>query len=282
MAFLKLLSSNTLSELISKWNTNADSYDVHETKPATTTEFGHIKVGTNLTIDGEGKLNAEAGGASSADQVTYNNTTSGMTATNVQAAIDEHQAEKASIVDLGHVRVDNQTILISENGVISTVPFEPIASIYYWLGNENTLVTGDWVEGYNNITGGSTKTLTKEVDHLKIGLTSGSIGSGNISASTFVTHDLVDLTNISTLKVEWDCTSSITNFAYLGLQVVSDKSHNRTTFVASLMYDFVVPFSKRVNELDVSALSGSYYLRIYHQAENGRAQTQKTYRVWGE
>ena len=29
MAFLKLLSSNTLSELISKWNTNADEYDVH-------------------------------------------------------------------------------------------------------------------------------------------------------------------------------------------------------------------------------------------------------------
>ena len=61
MAFLKLLSSNTLSELISKWNTNADEYDVHETKSATTEEFGHIKVGTNLTIDGEGKLNAGAG-----------------------------------------------------------------------------------------------------------------------------------------------------------------------------------------------------------------------------
>ena len=45
MAFLKLLSSNTLSELISKWNTNADEYDVHLEEEATLEDYAHVQTG---------------------------------------------------------------------------------------------------------------------------------------------------------------------------------------------------------------------------------------------
>ena len=47
MAFLKLLSSNTLSDLITKWNTNADEYDAH--KADTTTAHGIDTKATTVT-----------------------------------------------------------------------------------------------------------------------------------------------------------------------------------------------------------------------------------------
>ena len=59
MAFLKLLSSNTLSELIAKWNTNADEFDEHT---AESVKHRQIFIGENYptpeeeTLMGEGDL----------------------------------------------------------------------------------------------------------------------------------------------------------------------------------------------------------------------------------
>ena len=50
--------------------------------------LGGIKVGQNLTIDENGILNAEAGGASSATDVTYDDTITQIGVNNVQAAIE--------------------------------------------------------------------------------------------------------------------------------------------------------------------------------------------------
>ena len=97
-----------------------ENLDEHQTGVASDLNLGHVKVGTNLTIDVDGTLNASGGGT--ATDVTYNNTTSGMTATNVQAAIDEHQADKATLTDYAHVQtgVISLTLLVlSDSGTAS-------------------------------------------------------------------------------------------------------------------------------------------------------------------
>ena len=72
----------------------------YELPKASTETLGGIKVGQNLTIDENGVLNAIGGEASSADKVTYDNTSSKINATNVQEAIDclaEQNKEKEEI-----------------------------------------------------------------------------------------------------------------------------------------------------------------------------------------
>lgn len=64
---------------------------------ASTTELGGIKVGNNLSIDENGVLNA-TGGSGDASNISYNNTDSGLEASNVQDAIDE-LSEKAITTD---------------------------------------------------------------------------------------------------------------------------------------------------------------------------------------
>lgn len=65
---------------------------------ASTTELGGIKVGNNLSIDENGVLNATSG-SSVASDISYNNTDSGLEASNVQDAIDEVQATSEEIAD---------------------------------------------------------------------------------------------------------------------------------------------------------------------------------------
>lgn len=54
------------------------------------------RVGENLSVDENGALNAETGGGT-ASEITYDNSTSGMTATNVQDAIDEQKQDLTQI-----------------------------------------------------------------------------------------------------------------------------------------------------------------------------------------
>lgn len=58
--------------------------------------LGGIKVGQNLTIDENGVLSAEAGGASSATDVTYDDTITQIGVNNVQAAIEYLKAHSGS------------------------------------------------------------------------------------------------------------------------------------------------------------------------------------------
>lgn len=60
----------------------------YELPKASTETLGGIKVGQNLTIDENGVLNAEARGASSATDVTYDDTITQIGVSNVQAAIE--------------------------------------------------------------------------------------------------------------------------------------------------------------------------------------------------
>src|SRR5690606_39797061 len=67
-----------------------------------------------------------AGGSSAADDVTYDNTTSGLAAEDVQAAIDELASEKANISDLGTAAAaDASDFATAAQGALADTALQP-------------------------------------------------------------------------------------------------------------------------------------------------------------
>jgi hypothetical protein len=135
----------------------------------------------------------------------------------------------------------------------------------YRLGEEYTDLTGGWVEGY--VTG--TRTLTKNADSLQIQAVS---GVGN-----FVTNNLIDLTNIRNLYISWEATQ--TGGQLVRFSVSANKTADAETTPAAISITNI-NFSK-VDVLDVSGLSGSYYLKA-REGNNAGTAFLKVYCVWGE
>jgi hypothetical protein len=128
-------------------------------------------------------------------------------------------------------------------------PYDNIALIYQ-DGKEYVPI----VEGISDGDG----TVSRESDHLLI-------ETGQADAATrrtWVTAVVVDLTNVDTLAIEWEGTvaSGSPEFAIFIADKRKQGTHS-TDFAAKLTK--TANFSRSVDTLDVSGLSGYYFVRVH-------------------
>ena len=158
------------------------------------------------------------------------------------------------------------------------------AGALYWEGDEITAVTGGWVQGYKITRPNDTNVLIKNADNLEILIQGPDTPSGTQSQNTFVTHIMIDLTNIDTLYIEWSKENAL-NANVTSLVASSTQMGDRNVYDARFSV-VIGNQSKRIDSLDVSALSGMHYIRIHNRAqsvnETSQYGTLKVYRLWGE
>jgi hypothetical protein len=163
--------------------------------------------------------------------------------------------------------------------VVRAILQSGIAQTYlYNLGDENTAVTGGWVVGASQTQSGASGSQNKEVDHLKL-YAQGAATDAN-AWITYVTNNAIDLTNFSTMYIEWDVThiGTVTNQSSAGVGTV--KTDN-----GLLAYKFRQDTStvRAIESFDVTSLSGGHYCKLYtFSAGSARNSTVKAFRVWLE
>jgi len=79
--------------------------------------------------------------------------------------------------------------------------------------------------------------------------------------STWVTDIPIDLTNYSTIKITWANTGTASADNISRLNVSTSKTSNSATFNAQLSKTNT--FAKTTETLDISGLSGKYYIRVH-------------------
>lgn len=109
----------------------------------------------------------------------------------------------------------------------------------------------------------------KEADHLAMVWESSGAGSCYI-----YTDEMVDLTNVKTLCIVF----TKKNSSSLTLEVAEGQTTG--TVIASVKPD--VATTETLATLDVSAITGSYYIRLYSGLNSAGSCDSKTYDVWGE
>lgn len=146
---------------------------------------------------------------------------------------------------------------------------------YYYEGTEYT----SWVVDVS----GGTGAQSEEASYIDLSPVGSSSSSGFQSEITDVK---VDLTNISTLEIDWEQNNiqqSSANTPKAKLQIESAKSADHSTSVAESIESDT--FARKTTTLDVSSLSGTYHIRIIAWCENnlsGASSSQvKVHRVWG-
>ena len=122
--------------------------------------------------------------------------------------------------------------------------------------NENQPLYGEgrefaaFVEGYSNGVGSQ----SKEADHFYLQ------AEGAGAVRTYVKDLYVDLTGVNTVFIDWAGTI-IAGFATFYFNVSTDKMGNYNTFDAIEFEP--ITFARKISTIDVSALSGNYYLRTH-------------------
>lgn len=176
--------------------------------------------------------------------------------------------------DLGY----NIPMWIQNYDALVTINKDGIATKGVFLTNDDLYKNGNeivpWVIGYINYY----SQAIKHVDHLELSI----IDGGGIA--TFTTDNMIDLTEISTMWIEWEVpTSGLSFLSYLIAD--TDKYSNPFSYTGARMYTSG-SFEKKISVLDVSKLSGEYYLRVVGRWSNGVApgnkETLNVYRIWGE
>ncbi|MDO7787112.1 hypothetical protein [Desulforamulus aquiferis] len=147
----------------------------------------------------------------------------------------------------------------------------------YTEGVENVL----WVPGYAQDAG----VQSKESNHLYI---EGAVANlfNTQGERAYVTDALIDLTHINTLYIDWEKTATpyeIYANTYGTFVVSTNKMGDRETRTAWFTDRGV--WSRRINTINVSSLSGHYYIRVH--ARTGASLEDypskvKVYKVWGE
>lgn len=123
-------------------------------------------------------------------------------------------------------------------------------------------------------------TSTKQVDHLYSYVAYDSTGTQDAG---FTTSVKVDLTDISTLYIDWEATSTAASNAGAQFLVGTDQGSSHIAIVDKTP---TPSFGRTIDSLDVSALSGEYYIktRIYigTAGNSGKNISSKTYAIRGE
>ena len=114
-----------------------------------------------------------------------------------------------------------------------------------------------WEPGFSD-GGAQDPTHVKEDDHLFLR----AVRPGNFNLEeTWVTIDTVTLTDWSQIEIDWENTGDNTNRNLSYLVVSDDQSGDHTVFDARL--DKQGSFGRTTDLLDVSGLTGDYYVRIH-------------------
>ena len=132
----------------------------------------------------------------------------------------------------------------------------------YKEGNEYEHLTGGWVHGY---TRNANYSQSKESDHLYAKVSSSvNWDANNVSGTegvrTWVTDELIDLTEFNQIKIQWanigvDHSSVFSTFA-----VSPNKTGNYTDYTERVWLQYAFD---REDVIDISSLSGGYYVRVH-------------------
>ncbi|EGW39093.1 hypothetical protein [Desulfosporosinus sp. OT] len=181
--------------------------------------------------------------------------------TTVEAKVVEHLATKATESIAGHVTVDGQTIFVN-NGELTLI--NPNNPILYNHGIENLV----WGTGYSTGTG----VQSKETDHLHLEAVNGE--------RAYVTPVKVDLSNITTLKAD----VAVTRYSAVGnptfYLIVSSNPAGSASVYDAMQSSLGLT---GILALDVSALTGEYYVRIHAKCASDSSWLHADInKIWGE
>ncbi len=125
-----------------------------------------------------------------------------------------------------------------------------------------------WVTGYSY---GSGASQSKESDHLYF-----YYPESRETERTYVTNTMINLSNVLALIVEWEGLSDEvrSSSAYEPYLVVgSTKTGSGTSGVITFLSgSSMMNFSRRIEMLDVSSLTGNYYIRIHGRCRSTRTE----------
>lgn len=155
--------------------------------------------------------------------------------------------------------------LLTKYGIMASQITDP-NTYFYNLGVE----TVPWSQAYSG--GAGTKTYTENADHIYLYGANGIMDGSPTSA--------IDLTNLTTLYIDWEGTGRTNAGSSAGLLMKTD----RTTMSSFTVYaEEVGIFTRKTSSVNVSALNGMYYPTV--RANGGNSATYKSelkvYKVWG-
>jgi hypothetical protein len=136
-----------------------------------------------------------------------------------------------------------------------------------------------FVEGYSK----GNPVLTKETDCLKIVATQEE--DDGMAEGVYVTNNLVDLSSVNWLYVDWENVGSDNSQVISFLAVGKNKST-----AVNLSNDIAIynlrNFGRKVDRLNVSSLTGEYYIRVHSRdssslSQPGRVSDLRVYGIWG-
>ena len=134
----------------------------------------------------------------------------------------------------------------------------------YKEGDEYISQTGGWVQGYTN---SANYSQSKESDHLFLKVSSSVLWDhtdlfGTEGVRTWVTDNPIDLTEFNQLKIYWrnDGSSSDQQRSYFVVSTDKTAHYADNTKVFYISNRFT---AWQENMIDVSDLSGNYYIRVH-------------------
>ena len=131
-----------------------------------------------------------------------------------------------------------------------------------------------WVPGYSSGSG----VQSKESDRLYL---RGGLSFSSRDERTYVTDEMIDVTNYNALKIEWHVQAM---WGGLGALIVStNKMGNYLTYDAQLA-QAIDTDGRVIGSLDISGLNGNYYIRMHAVSDlYGEAPGEiEAYKVWLE
>ncbi|MFA7206379.1 MAG: hypothetical protein WC102_08630, partial [Saccharofermentanales bacterium] len=172
--------------------------------------------------------------------------------------INEIHAKKIQINEI-HAKELNATNIIDPDNPVAQSAGSLIGGVgqrMYENLYDDGVETTAWEVGYLNADG----TATKQSSYLQLNVSQNTSGS----EATFVTTNKIDLTGINKVVVDWDVLAgqNLNNDFYI--VVSSIKDNNKETYDLRVKVDVNVTPGRRKTTLDVSSLSGSYYIRVHN------------------
>lgn len=106
--------------------------------------------------------------------------------------------------------------------------------------------------------------------------------SGISARVSTVTISKKDLTNINTVKIEWSHDTNTNNHTEAHIIVSTEQMANQLTYDAR--YFYTGAFIQRIDTVDVSTLSGEFYIRAHANVSStaniSDFSNVKVYRIW--
>lgn len=140
----------------------------------------------------------------------------------------------------------------------------------------------NWVKGMSSYNSSyyNAPSLTKNSDHLELHLQGIGLSSSGYARISAVTDETQTLTNFDTLYVTWSCSGGTSKADIYSYFIVStNKTADESTYDARVSKHQT--FSSQTTSLDVSGLSGDYYVRVnvYIDGVDGSDTYVKVYYV---